>query len=326
MWKTFGTLAPLWDAEAEGGSGAAGGGSDAADGAEATEAASEAAEKPESESILDFGTKQEAGEKEAAKGDEWKAPEGLPDHLRGADAGDTLAKVLTAYNGARKELSQRKPGASSLDGAVPESPDGYVFEATGDDDKIAAELNSEESKPIVDAFKAAAHKLGIPDKAFAALMREGLAGVDAAGIPIGASNEDAQRISGEAELQKLSTMAGGAKEAGTIVNTLSGYGEKLVQRGIISKEDLGEFRVMAGTAESAMLFYRIITGELGEKPMPLGDGMDASVTPTAAYAAYSAAQRLPEGAERAEGMRRAQEQMQKAFGNDPGGAIRSSVL
>jgi len=284
---------------------------------------------PSGSSILDFATKTSGKEGEGG-GDAWKLPDGmeLPDHLVGSTADKTLAKLIKAYQGARRELSQRGKGEGKLEGAVPDDPDGYKFDPEGDDDKIAAELNSEASKPYVDAFRKAAHKLGIPDKAFTQLMREGLGGIAESGMPIGVSNEEAQKISGEQEMQVLVKEVG-QKEASTIVNTIGTYAEKLAQRGVLKDEqDMAEFAQMVGTGRAARIFHRILTGEMGEKPIPMADGADGSVTPQEAYARHAAASRMPAGAEKDAAMAEAQRLMQKAFGNSPQqtGSIRSGVL
>lgn len=278
-------------------------------------------------SILDFATGENKGEPEG--GEAWKLPDGLdiPAHLVGVSAEDTLAKMNKAYSGLRTTLA--KGGKiEGLEGSVPESADGYKFEPTGDDDKIAAELNSEASKPIVDAFKAAAHKLGIPDAAFSQLMRDGLAGAAEAGIPLGVSNEEAAAISGEAEMATLSKEVGAA-EAGVIINTIKTYGEKLVQRGVLSDEaDVEEFSQMMGTARASRIFHRILTGELGERPIPPADGADGSITKEEAYAAHASAMKMPAGAERDNALIQAQAKMVKAFGNSTpvGGSVKSNVL
>lgn len=329
MWKTWQNHAPVWSPadEGAGGEGGEGGDGGASEGGEGQGEGGEADGKPAPSSILDFASK--TAPKEGEAGD-WKLPDGmeLPDHLVGLSADDTLAKVAKAYAGARRELSQKGKAEGKLEGAVPESPDGYTFEAEGDDDKVAAELNSEASKPYVDAFRNAAHKLGIPDKAFAQLMREGLSGIAENGIPIGVSNEEAARISGEAEMASLVKEVG-QKEASTIINTIGAYGEKLQARGVLVDEaDVAEFGQMVGTARAARIFQRILAGEFGERPIPQADGADGSVTPTEAYAKQAAANRMPEGAERDQALAEAKRAFQKAFGNDPNptGSVRSGVL
>lgn len=334
MWKFWQYHAPVWSPEDEGAGGSGGEGGDGGSGGEGEGAGGEGGEgegQDKGSSILDFATKQKTGGKEGeGDGDAWKLPDGmeLPDHLLGQTADETLAKVTKAYQGARRELSQKGKGESSLEGAVPDDPDGYKFDPEGDDDKIAAELNSEASKPYVDAFRKAAHKLGIPDKAFTQLMREGLGGIAESGMPIGVSNEEAQKISGEQEMASLIKEVG-QKEASTIVNTIGTYAEKLAQRGVLKDEaDMAEFSQMVGTGRAARIFHRILTGEMGEKPIPTADGADGSVTPQEAYAKHAAASRMPGGAEKDAAMAEAQRLMQKAFGNSPQatGSIRSGVL
>lgn len=332
MWKFWQYHAPVWSPADEGSGGSGGEGGDG--GGEGEGAGGEGGEgegQGQGSSILDFATKTGGKEGEGeGEGDAWKLPDGmeLPDHLLGQTADETLAKVTKAYQGARRELSQKGKGESSLEGAVPDDPDGYKFDPEGDDDKIAAELNSEASKPYVDAFRKAAHKLGIPDKAFTQLMREGLGGIAESGMPIGVSNEEAQKISGEQEMASLVKEVG-QKEASTIVNTIGTYAEKLAQRGVLKDEaDMAEFSQMVGTGRAARIFHRILTGEMGEKPIPTADGADGSVTPQEAYAKHAAASRMPGGAEKDAAMAEAQRLMQKAFGNSPQatGSIRSGVL
>ncbi len=252
----------------------------------------------------------------------------MPDHLVGLSADETLAKVAKAYKGARTELGQRKQASGDLEGNVPENADGYVIESQGDEDTIAAELNNESAKPMMDAFKAAAHKVGIPDKAFEAFLREGIGTLAEQGIPIGQSDEEIGRINGEAEMAALTEQIG-KSEADTIINTISNYGEKLASKGVLqSEEDIAEFTQMVGTARAAQIFHRILVGEMGEKPIPSALGMDGSVTDQEAYAAHARAMAMPEGAERDAALADASMKMQKAFGNQPssGGKVKSSVL
>lgn len=310
------------EGEAAGGEGDAGEGTDGNAGGEG--------EDTGGSSILDFATGKDGQGEGDTDGGEWKLPDGmeLPEHLVGDSADDTLAKVAKAYSGARRELSQRSKDSGQLEGQVPESPDGYEITADGEDDKIAAELNSEASKPIVDSFRKAAHELGIPDKAFNDFMRKGMAGLEEAGIPIGVSNEEAAQISGEAELATL-TETYGKQEAGTMINTISTYGEKLAARGVLKDEsDIQEFSQMVGTAKAAAIFHRILTGELGEKPIPPADGMDGSVSPQEAQSAYAQASSMKPGAEKDAAMAEAQRKMEKAYGTQPAqtGSVRSSVL
>lgn len=333
MWKFWQYHAPVWSPADEGSGGAGGEGDQGAQGGTGEggegngEGGGDGEGGSQGSSILDFATK---GKTKEGDGDAWKLPDGLelPDHLLGTSADETLAKLSKAYQGARRELSQKGKGEGKLEGAVPDTPDGYKFEPEDKDDNIAEELNSEASKPYVDAFRKAAHKLGIPDKAFTQLMREGLSGIAEGGMPIGVSNEEAAKISGEQEMATL-VQEVGQKEASTIVNTIGTYAEKLAQRGVLKDEqDIAEFSQMVGTGRAARIFHRILTGELGEKPIPMADGADGSVTPQEAYSRHAQASKMKPGAEKDAAMAEAQRLMQKAFGNSPQptGSIRSGVL
>lgn len=319
---------PLWEAAGEGG-----GGGDAGDGGDAGageggegggDQGGEGGDKGGS-SILDLATGDKGGEggKEGDEGD-YKAPDTIPEHMRGKDADETLANVMKAYKGARTSLAE---GKGKLEGDVPENIDGYTFEAEGDDDNLAAEMNSEESKPVVDAFKKAALDVGIPNKAFAAFMRQGLANAAEAGVPVGLSEEQAVEISASAEMERMVELMGDQTSANTVVNTVDNYANKLVDNGVMAEEDMATFKDMCGTADCSRLFYQIMTAEFGEKAIPIPDGGNASVTSTDAYALHAAASAMPEGAEKTAAMQEANSAMQKAFGSKPQtGSVRSSVL
>lgn len=279
-------------------------------------------DKGGSGSILDLAT---GGDKAKPGDGEYKAPDFLPEHLHGKDDADTLKKVHDAYAGARKSLS--KGGQGDTD--VPEKSDGYEFVDTSKDDKpdkVFAELTSEASKPVVSLAQKAAHKIGLGGAKFNEFMREFVSGAAESGLPIGVGDGEAQAISAEAEMERLTEIVGSGSEASTLVNTVSTYAQKLVDRGTIAQDDLSEFAAMVGTAESAHLFYRILTAELGEKPIPAAEGGAGTVTQTDAYALHAKASAMPDGAEKSQAMEAAQRAMQKAFGQNPTGSVKSSVL
>lgn len=314
---------PLWQAAGEGGGGDAGDDGDNAAGDDGGEGDGD----NKGGGILDLaqgdkGNKGGDGDGEG-EGDGYKAPDTIPEHMRGKDADETLGNVLKAYNGARTSLAK---GQGKLEGDVPKDLDGYTFESEGDDDSLAAELNSEESKPVVDAFKKAALDLGIPDKAFAAFMRAGLTNAAEAGVPVGLSQEEATAISADAEMERMVELMGSTQEAQTVVNTVGIYGNKLIENGVISKDDIGTFNDMCGTADCSRLFYQIMQAEFGEKAIPLADGSDSRVTGTDAYAMHAQASAMPAGSEKDAAMAEANKAMTKAFGNEAAGSVHSGVL
>jgi hypothetical protein len=310
--------------EGEGGSGGDGG-EGGGEGGDAGAAGGEGGEgeSQQSSSILDFADK--GGKKGEGEGGDWAAPDAVPEHLRGETADATIDKLTQAYLGARQKIGKGEKATGDED--VPESADGYVLEATGDDDKVAAEFNSEEAKPVVDAFRKAALDLGIGASKFGEFMRGGLSNMIEAGLPIGVTTEEAATISGEAELETLVKEVGAA-EAGTILNTVEQYALKQQERGVFSEDDVAEFRLMAGTAEGSKVMYKLLTGEFGEQPIPLNmKGADGDITPSEAYAMAERANKMPAGAERDEATEAARAAMQKAFGTSPrAGSMRSNVL
>lgn len=306
------------------GQAAAGGAGGAADGA----GDSGAKAQP---SILDLAGKTDETQGEGKSGEEgkkdppadaWKAPEGIADHLKGKDADETLAKVLKAYQGARNEIAK----GGKMTGTIPETAEGYAIKAKDDKDRIAAEWSKPESKPFVDAFQAAALEMKLPAEVFSDLMRKGLEKVGDLGIPIGMTDEEAIEISAETEMKRLVELAGDPKAAATVVNTVETYSKKLVDSGLITEAERAEFRVMVGTAESAALFYKIMTAEFGERPIPLGDPGAGQISPQDAYAIHARAMAMKPGAERDQAMIDAQAAMQKAFGNQSAGSVKSNIL
>lgn len=252
----------------------------------------------------------------------WEAPKDLPDHLKADTAEEALAKVLKAYQGARAEIS--KGGA--IKGTVPETADGYAIKSTGDDDAVAKEWASEASKPLVDAFQAAALEMKLPAEAFQDLMRRGLTKLQEAGIPVGMTDEEQLELSADLEHETLRKMVSDPREADVIVLTVDGYRQKLVDGGLINEDESEEFRVMCGSAASAMLFYKILTTKLGEKPLPLPDPNAPNATVEEAYNAKAEASKIKDPTERAAAIARADAMMVKAVGTEAAGSIRSNVL
>lgn len=332
---------PVWAPEGEGSGGATdeagageSAGGDQGQGAGAPSGDPGGSDTKPAASILDLAGK--AGEEGEGKSGEagektgeppldpggWKPPEGVPDHLKGKDAEETLAKIAKAYAGARAELSKGKPMA----GTIPEAPDGYALKPAGDKDPVAAEWNAPESKVMVDAFQAAAHELKVPAEVFQGLMRKGLEKLQAQGIPIGMTEEEAVELSAEAEFESLQKVMGGPKQAATVINTVDTYRQKLLDRGLMTKEEEAEFRVMVGTGQSAALFYKIMTAEFGERAIPPADPLGGTMSVTDAYASHAVAMRMKPGADRDAAVRDAEAAIRKAVGTDSAGSVKSNIL
>lgn len=337
MWKFWNYHGPVWAPENEGGGGGGEGegdggnaGAPAGDNAGGDAPGADAGKSQPStifDALADAQAKADAGETKPGEkpadppAGEWKAPDGIPDHLKGKTAEETLQKTLKAYSGARAELSKRP----AMAGTVPETPEGYEIKAVGENDPIAAEWSNPDSKPFVEAFQKAAHELKIPAEVFQDLMRKGLEGVGDLGIPIGKSEDELLEISATKEMEDLVSKVG-TKEALTLLNTVDTYAKKLTDSGLLTKEEQAEFRVMVGTAESARVFYKIMTGEFGERPIPPADGGTGDVSQADAYAMHAKASALPAGAEKDAALAAANAAITRAVGTQPAGAIRSNVL
>lgn len=91
----------------------------------------------------------------AATSAAWKAPEGLPEHLAGKDAEETLGKLLGAYKPLRDKLAAA--------GEVPAEAKGYGFEAS---EKLAPFTAKLDGDPFYDAVREISHKAGLSTKQF----------------------------------------------------------------------------------------------------------------------------------------------------------------
>lgn len=280
---------------------------------------------PSRSSILDFAKRGEAG----GEGEGWTPPDGLelPDHLRGADADDTLRKLATAYKGARQELSTRKKEDGVLEGAVPKDIDGYQITGDDPDDPIIKDLTSEESKPIVDAWRKAALEVGIPDAAFSKFMQQGIRNMAEQGLQISGDPAETMRVNGEAQLEQLYETHGKAG-GDQMLRAIDTYAQKLAQNQVLrSQEDVQEFAQMVGTAHALELMHRIIVAEFGEKPIPRADGVEGAPSPEEAYELHRQALAMPPGQDREEAVERAEKQLRKALQeSSTPGQVRSRVL
>lgn len=83
----------------------------------------------------------------------WKAPQGLPDHVIGKDAAETLDRLMPLYSGLRSEIAGR--------GAVPQKADAYTLNFS---DPARAVLNLQADDKVLPLLRNAMHKHGITDK------------------------------------------------------------------------------------------------------------------------------------------------------------------
>lgn len=337
---------PFFNQEGEGGSGSGGegratgeetGGGNLNPGDGSGEGGSDGDGSSAGSSLLDFAPKGGEGEgsggQEGDGGEAWKLPDGIevPEHLLGANAEETLRKVSAAYKGARQEISTKKKEDGVLEGDVPGKIDGYTFDAVGTDpksDAVLADLMSEESQQYLDPAREAALDLGIPDATFAKFMHTYVSKLNEAGIAISGDPAAMAQVSGEAEMEQLTSDLGAAG-ADLALRQVDTYAVKLAENGILqSQDDVNEFAQMVGTAKGLQIFQRILVAEFGEQAIPPGDGVEGAMTPDEAHQKLSEALRLPVGPDREAAIHRAEANLEKANANysSTRGSVRSRVL
>lgn len=281
-------------------------------------------------SLLDYAPKGKLGQGGKGEGGDWQIPKGieLAEHLVGVDAESTLAKLAPAYNNLRRELSTRKKDEGQLEGEVPADLDGYTFEGDVENDPVLKDLTSEASKPIVDAWRAAAKEVGIPNKAFASFMQAGLKNMMDNGMTITGDPEKSAQINGEAEMAALEKAVGKAG-ADQMLRQIDTYAQKLATMGILqTKEQVEEFGQMVGTAEAMQIMNRIIVEMHGEKPIPRGDAIEGAPTTAEAYEQHSRAMAMPQGQDRDDAIAAAERALEKALAGSAStpGQVRSRIM
>lgn len=108
------------------------------------------------------------------------APEGLPEHLRGASDHETIDKLFKANQGFREQDAQRGPVAKNVDE--------LAFEFS---EKLAPHF-SEQDDPAVQSFKQATVEMGLPTKVAQELMEKTLGPLIESGLvaqPYSVDNE-----------------------------------------------------------------------------------------------------------------------------------------
>jgi hypothetical protein len=96
----------------------------------------------------------------------WKAPEGLPAEYAGKTADETLGKLLPAFTEARTRADGLHGELARVPRA-PEKPELYTYKPS---EKLAPFFGDVATNPALGHARAAAHKAGISDAAFGALI------------------------------------------------------------------------------------------------------------------------------------------------------------
>lgn len=258
----------------------------------------------------DAGKAAEAGKGagEGQDGAKSYRPEGVPENLFGATDQATIDLMAKAIKGFQADKSK----AGRL-GSAPENADGYTFEATGDDDDLHALLTGDRLKDVVGHARAAALEAGMSTVQFEKFMRHYAAnGIDPLELM---SDEDAMQSSGKAERAALDEMTGDPAVSQGIIDLVAGKGVFLKNAGVLTAEDLDEYRIMCGTAEGMSVMHKVIGALTGEKAVPVLPGLQGGdMSLQSAQAALHVAMALaPNDPNRVQAMIDAERQIEAAF-------------
>lgn len=99
-------------------------------------------------------------------GSSWSAPQGLPAEFVGANADETLSKLLAGYSDLNTRFGGMREKLSKMP-AAPEKADGYTFKPS---DKLAPFFGDLGQNKTYEAARNAAHKHGLSDAQFSGFI------------------------------------------------------------------------------------------------------------------------------------------------------------
>jgi hypothetical protein len=109
-----------------------------------------------------------AGEGGAGSGGGWTPPEGLPKDFIGADASETLGKLLTGYQDVDKRFSGLREKLAGMP-KPPDSPEGYEYEPS---EKLKGYFGDLDKNPVFKQAREAFHKHGVPAAQFSGVIED----------------------------------------------------------------------------------------------------------------------------------------------------------
>lgn len=185
-------------------------------------------------------------------GDKPGAYDHIPEHLRGKDGVETANKLLDAYKGLRK-------GAEK----APEKAEDYTLDLATN---IEGFLNpeSEEDKPILDAFRAVAHEHGLSNSQFGNVINGFYGKMIEAGT-----------IEKPLDMNAQVEILGGKEQAARLIGVNTAWGDGLVASGALTKEEGAEFKIMAGSGMGLRVMNKLreMTGDrTAPANFPAGEG------------------------------------------------------
>lgn len=177
-------------------------------------------------------------------------PEGLQDSELGENDRETIDKLLARNKGLRQKLS--KGGAKP-----PEKPEDYKLAAP---EGVEIDLQTEGNQAVQAMFAGVAHKHGLDPDLANGLFGDLLQGI----VTLPGMDEPAPPPDLTQEWQQL----GGKDKGMKLAQGVLGWGRSLVSQGVLSKDDMDEFRIMGGTAKGLKILSRL-RDLSGEKPIPI---------------------------------------------------------
>jgi hypothetical protein len=162
--------------------------------------------------------------------------------------------------------------------------------------------------PLMKAVREAAHESGMSQAQFNGLMAKVLPAL---------AEQQPPAFDAAAELKALHPDATQAKK---IVNAMAARGQKLVEQGVLTKDDLGEFAVMVGTANGMKVMSKIFEYH-GEQPISADLLQTAANSPSASALEGRVAEisKMPAGPAQEAAWAAYQAEMAKVYGNAPAG-------
>ena len=180
-------------------------------------------------------------------------PGKLPDGILGKTDQETIDNLNKAYKNARTALSK---GAKT---DLPKTAEEYAIAADGDDDKIAAVLNSEDNADLMKGVREAAFEHGMSNAQFNGFLRTVMSKAGELGL-----DGSGDAFDFEGEVAKL----GGREKAGAVIEGVGGWLKGLQSQGILNEEEFEDAKLMAGTALGVRVMAKL-RDLTGEKPIPL---------------------------------------------------------
>lgn len=191
-------------------------------------------------------------------------PEFLPEHLRGKDPAETLAKLAPEWKTQRDSLAQRWT-------PPPEKPDGYEFAPVPE---LAKFFGDDPAKdPVVGVLRGVAHKIGMSADKFAPfvneavgeLQKQGLIGKEAPGVDY--DKEWPQLVPDDKKTLPEAEQKAAAKAR---LDTAQAFADTLKTRGEIDAAQHEEFGILLESAAGVRLVEFMIKGLTGEKGFVFG--------------------------------------------------------